>query len=149
MNWTEYKEACKKYAQFPEMDAHAYLYFGYWNEVGEVFGVLKKHLRGDFSKEEFREKLKAELGDVMWYIAMIDNYYGHDVSFALSVPQKHHKFSLLLKYTTIQNPRILANVVEGIAGDYDITLSEILQYNIDKLEDRLQRDVIKGSGDNR
>src|SRR6267142_35778 len=36
-----------------------------------------------------------------------------------------------------------------IAAELHISIEEVLQRNHDKLEDRLARDVIKGSGDNR
>lgn len=40
-------------------------------------------------------------------------------------------------------------MVAAIANDNGLMLSEICQENIDKLEDRKQRNVIKGNGDNR
>ena len=39
--------------------------------------------------------------------------------------------------------------VAGIASSAGWTLEDIAQMNIDKLEDRRQRNVIQGSGDNR
>jgi len=40
-------------------------------------------------------------------------------------------------------------MVAAIANDNGLKLSEVCQENIDKLEDRKQRNVIMGSGDNR
>ena|SRR5690348_7605599 len=39
--------------------------------------------------------------------------------------------------------------VARIAAELKIPLEDVIQRNHDKLEDRLNRDVIKGSGDNR
>lgn len=40
-------------------------------------------------------------------------------------------------------------MITAIAQDYDITLEEVAQANLDKLHDRSKRNVIAGSGDNR
>ncbi len=39
--------------------------------------------------------------------------------------------------------------VAAVAKDHGLHLSEICQYNLNKLASRKQRDVIQGSGDNR
>ena len=44
-----------------------YLALGVVGEAGEVAEQIKKHVRGD--KELKTEKIKEELGDVLWYIA--------------------------------------------------------------------------------
>jgi NTP pyrophosphatase (non-canonical NTP hydrolase) len=53
-----------------------------------------------------QEKIKAELGDVLWYLA-------------------------------------------AVAKEYNLKLSDVAQYNMDKLKDRAERGVLRGSGDNR
>jgi len=40
-------------------------------------------------------------------------------------------------------------MVAAIASDFNLTLSEICDHNIDKLNSRKERNVITGSGDNR
>ncbi len=37
-------------------------------EVGEALNVYKKFLRQDFCPEEFSQRMKGELGDVLWYL---------------------------------------------------------------------------------
>ena len=56
--------------------------------------------------EELRRKLKSELGDVLWYIAVL-------------------------------------------AHELNISLDDVADDNIEKLSDRLNRGVLKGSGDER
>ena len=51
-----------------------YSIIGLSNEAGEVAGVLKKAIRGDYgdypaTDAEFLHKLEGELGDVAWYLA--------------------------------------------------------------------------------
>ena len=55
-----------------------YLVSGLLSEVGEVAGVYKKYIRGDFKEIENEEshvkkRLESELGDVFWYISEIIN----------------------------------------------------------------------------
>ena len=40
-------------------------------------------------------------------------------------------------------------MVAAVAADFRLTLSEICEHNIDKLNSRKERNVITGSGDNR
>ena len=77
-------------------------------EAGEAADKFKKILRdkGGVITPSDREEIVKELGDVMWYVAMISEY--------LEVP-----------------------------------LSDVANANIEKLESRLKRNKIHGSGDNR
>lgn len=81
---------------------------GLGNEAGEVQGKIKKWLRGDDGEGEMsterKEALKGELGDVLWYLAVL-------------------------------------------ANDLGIPLDEIAKENINKLQSRKERGVIKGDGD--
>lgn len=44
---------------------------GLLEESGEVAGVFKRFLRGDFSPDVTATKLHKELGDVLWYLSQI------------------------------------------------------------------------------
>lgn len=50
-----------------------YYFLGLVEESGEVAGLRKRFLRDEGNIE--REKLVKELGDVLWYIAMIGRRY--------------------------------------------------------------------------
>lgn len=52
-----------------------YCVLGLTNEAGEVAGKLKKRLRGD-SKAGTAEGMAAELGDVLWYLAVCADRLG-------------------------------------------------------------------------
>jgi NTP pyrophosphatase (non-canonical NTP hydrolase) len=72
MNFTEYQTKSRATAKYPAI-GHGVIYptLGLVNEAGEVAGKIKKVFRdkgGEISAET-REALKAELGDVLWYLA--------------------------------------------------------------------------------
>jgi len=115
MNIDDYQEKAGKY-QFKLWAGEYERAFGLMEEAGEVAGLFKRDLRGDYDSpvalndpdyvDPFLTKLKKELGDVLWYLVRI-------------------------------------------AADYEIKMSDICQQNLDKLEDRQQRNQLRGSGDNR
>lgn len=72
MNFTDYQTKSRATAKYPAI-GHGVIYptLGLVNEAGEVAGKIKKIFRdkdGEISAET-REALKAELGDVLWYLA--------------------------------------------------------------------------------
>lgn len=72
MNFTDYQTKSRATAKYPAI-GHAVVYptLGLVNEAGEVAGKIKKVFRdkdGQISPETC-EALKAELGDVLWYLA--------------------------------------------------------------------------------
>jgi NTP pyrophosphatase (non-canonical NTP hydrolase) len=74
MNFSDYQTKARATAKYPAI-GHGVIYptLGLTNEAGEVAGKIKKIFRdkeGIFGDAE-REALKAELGDVLWYIAQV------------------------------------------------------------------------------
>jgi NTP pyrophosphatase (non-canonical NTP hydrolase) len=76
MDFNDYQTKSRKTAGYPDI-GHPVIYptLGLVNEAGEVAGKIKKVFRdrdkdGQIS-EETREALKAELGDVLWYITQV------------------------------------------------------------------------------
>jgi len=74
MNFNDYQTKSRKTAGYPAI-GHPVIYptLGLVNEAGEVAGKIKKVFRdkdGEISAET-REALKAELGDVLWYMAQV------------------------------------------------------------------------------
>jgi NTP pyrophosphatase (non-canonical NTP hydrolase) len=74
MNFSDYQQKSRKTAGYPAI-GHPVIYptLGLVNEAGEVAGKIKKVFRdkGGEISEETRSVLKAELGDVLWYIAQV------------------------------------------------------------------------------
>ncbi len=74
MNFTGYQTKSRATAKYPAI-GHLVIYptLGLVNEAGEVAGKIKKVFRdkdGEIN-EETRSALKAELGDVLWYVAQV------------------------------------------------------------------------------
>src|SRR5512147_1679210 len=79
MNFNDYQTKSRKTAGYPAI-GHPVIYptLGLVNEAGEVAGKVKKVFRdkdGQISTET-REALKAELGDVLWYLAQVSTELG-------------------------------------------------------------------------
>ena len=74
MNFTDYQQKAKATAKYPVI-GHGVIYptLGLTNEAGEVSGKIKKVFRDKdgIISEETRDALKAELGDVLWYLAQV------------------------------------------------------------------------------
>ena len=74
MNFKDYQTKSRKTAGYPAI-GHPVIYpvLGLANEAGEVAGKVKKVFRDKEGKisDETREALKAELGDVLWYLAQV------------------------------------------------------------------------------
>lgn len=104
MNLDEYQEAALETAVYDMDHSVHYPVLGLVSEAGEVASKWKKHLR-DGTKLD-RAGMAKELGDVLWYLAVLADDLGYD-------------------------------------------LSVIAEINLEKLRDRQERGVLKGSGDDR
>ncbi len=109
MNLNDYQQLALRTARSKDDKNELFhLLLGLCGEAGEIAEKSKKIVRdkdSDFSQWD-REDIIKELGDVMWHVAVIADYF-------------------------------------------DIPLSEVGDKNIAKLADRMKRDMISGSGDNR
>ena len=77
MQASEYQEKTKLFAVYPELQSLEYLGLGLASEAGEVAGKIKKWLRGDVgTHKDLTEAIKAEVGDVMWYVSELCNDLG-------------------------------------------------------------------------
>ena len=99
-----YQQQAKATAVYPDDKAREYLVAGLAGEVGELASIFAKVWRGDGNLKS--PYAAAELGDVLWFVAMLADELGYD-------------------------------------------LSDVAQYNLNKLADRAVRGKLKGSGDNR
>lgn len=84
MTFDEYQVKARETAVYPDghtgsLAALSYCALGL-GEVGEVQGKIKKLLRGDEVEVTHAAKIAIiqELGDVLWYVAMLADELGYD-----------------------------------------------------------------------
>ena len=109
MDFNEYQKASRQTAQYPTVgEKFIYPVLGLVGEAGEVAEKIKELFRNNNGHidEEFKQRLKKELGDVLWYLSQI-------------------------------------------ASEFDLSLNEVAQHNLDKVLDRQARGVIESNGDER
>lgn len=73
MDVKKYQEIIKKTAVFPKEIGLTYCTMGLCGEAGEVAEKMKKLFRdkGGVVTEEFKQDVKKELGDVVWYVTAL------------------------------------------------------------------------------
>lgn len=67
---SQYQQQAKQTAVYPKEKALEYTLLGLSGEVGEIANKVKKRLRGDTNTAS-NSDLQKELGDVLWYVAML------------------------------------------------------------------------------
>ena len=78
MDIQKYVKSTRTTAIYPQDTFLEYLTLGLACEAGEVSGVVKKYICQDFDLEMAQDKLRKELGDVMWYWARLCDELGLD-----------------------------------------------------------------------
>ena len=73
MDMDFYQRRASETAKYPESSGLVYCVLGLASEAGEVAGKLKKAIRDEDGviSESRKANLRAELGDVLWYCAMV------------------------------------------------------------------------------
>lgn len=120
-------------------EGRQYLVLGLLSELGEVADVLKKAIRNGTPKDEVRRRLVDEVGDVLWYNAIINHEGG--------LPAIDHELSPWLEY--VARGISVADLLQHVSFMYGITAEECRAANIAKLTSRAERGVIQGSGGDR
>lgn len=83
MEFNEYQShalSTKTVTAFSSKVELARIALGISGEAGEVAEQVKKYLRGDFDENELHTRLYGELGDVLWYIAVLADEVGLDLN---------------------------------------------------------------------
>ena len=73
-----YQQQAAKTAIYPLDKADQYLIAGLAGEVGELASIFAKHWRGDGDLNH--DHAKAELGDILWFVAMLADELCYDLS---------------------------------------------------------------------
>lgn len=168
MELSEYQQRAVATA-LPTALNYDYLIPGLVAEVGEVFGKVAKAVRDEWPRERLQEELKAELGDVCWFYALlchVSNIDPRDIKtyYLEALSDKEVLQDLLDVTSRIQNLSIWADpndnawyywldlypsYIARAAMVFELDMQEVLEYNINKLESRKARGTLKGSGDSR
>jgi uncharacterized protein (UPF0218 family) len=143
---------------------------GLSSEVGEVEGKLKKFIRGDFELEEFKEKVKPEIGDCLWYLAEINLRYCHDdisvmrfdrfrtfgdatIGDMVSEVSELQRIRVLMfspdRETKVESTYIetLLQQLLKVANCADLVLDDCMKAVTSKLVARKNKGTLKGDGD--
>ena len=79
MNFNEYQKLARSTAVYPVQDKIVYPTLGLCGEAGEVADKIKKTIRGDSTLDEVTGNIADELGDVLWYLAILADDLGVDL----------------------------------------------------------------------
>ena len=79
MKLNEYQEKAAKTAMYPAEVGIAYVTMGLAGEAGEIANKVKKVYRDDGGvlTVAAQEQLAKEVGDVLWYVAMMAKEFGY------------------------------------------------------------------------
>ena len=81
MNFNEYQEMAKSTAIYDKKHQILYPALGLAGEAGELANKVKKLIRDGYEKnKDYRTEISAELGDVLWYIAVLASDIGIELS---------------------------------------------------------------------
>lgn len=152
----------------------AYLSHGLAAEWGEVHGVQAKAIRDQWTDEDTRRALSKELGDVVWFVAVLGHHL--DADWDPTAPAWRHGtlaatggdmhlralLDLLVSRIAINTrgtgrtsyalqdlTRLWNTLADNVELLHGITFDDVLADNLAKLADRQARGTLQGSGDHR
>ena len=82
MHFKDYQTQSRKTAIYPSMgQSYTYSLIGLIGESGEVAEKIKKLIRDKKGKldDDYRKKIKKEMGDVLWYFSQLATDLGIDL----------------------------------------------------------------------
>ena len=144
MTLDEYQELAFKTCT-PACYTDEYLDLGYLAEVGELAGKLAKLVRGDVVTDM---SIMLEIGDIAWMIAIKARLHGEQITL-MPLVQCFHDTVFNLLHPANNSFNLKMSILKNVCHKLGFSFLECLHLNIDKLESRLIRGEIMGSGDNR
>lgn len=167
MKLSEYRKSMWKFAVYPNSGSNPlYAELGLLSEIGELAGEAKRVIRDDEGEitSKRKDNMIAELGDIMWYLSAISHERDSE-DYLLSLDKIEESsletYSSVSDFlTSINNlPTIFYSdkdetrefyvKLKSLINYLETSLEVILQNNIDKLQSRMDRNKIKGSGGDR
>ena len=174
MTLKQYQQAALTTAVYSEQDEIIYPSIGLGEETGEVLGKFKRILRDNnrVMTKESKKAIALELGDCMWYLVVL----ARDLSYELPTQAPEAGFNSKTIDEAIDDAIILNSAaaelivvanhyswsftmhikhsecmkrISAIATYLGYSMDDIMQMNIEKLQGRVERNTIHGSGDNR
>ena len=136
-----------------------YLAPGLIAELGEVFGKQAKAVRDGWVAARLNREVCAELGDCVWFIALIAHEYDLTPEVDRKLRRKGMNYALgtALNFYPLDDEddfgvsqEMLTSLlmqVQAEAEAHGSTLEAVAQANLNKLADRQARGVLGGSGD--
>lgn len=79
LSLNEYQALARTTAVYPVVYKILYPALGLAGESGEIANLVKKIARGDYDAKDILTDLEDELGDALWYIAMLAQDLGLDM----------------------------------------------------------------------
>ena len=177
--WEEYQQEALKTGIYPDKGNNVlYPTLGLMSELGEVAGKLKKMLRDDGGvlTIDRQEALSGEIGDVLWYVAVLCSELGFEMkkitcdASKCTAPKELNVYQMVLE-TQISMGIISMNIIdntkkESLTSVYsalkfiffhiddictmlDLQIEQTAKDNLDKLVRRKKRGTLKGEGDKR
>jgi len=152
-----------------------YLKNGLFGEIGELYDLVKRVIRGDYTENNifdyntFKHKFIMELGDVLWYVAVLNRLFSlHEikdsclnVSFdclqetdSLMINNNIHNLldvlhiHAIIFINTHQVDSVIL-IIDAIAKLYSSNIEEVGRLNYEKLQKRVANNQLKGSGSDR
>lgn len=159
-DWNEYQELSKSTAIYPNVgDNLSYPILGLIDETGEF---MEKQGSG-----ASQEDLRAELGDIYWYVAAVCRELGYNMEDVANASCASVDILVLLKMAGIakkvqrDGPEVIEEKdmfgklacfwvqLRNSLGLSKVQQLQVAQENLDKLNSRKERGKLQGSGDNR
>lgn len=119
---------------------------GLIGEFGELVDIIKKIKYHNHSVSDMKDKLKKEIGDFLWYFVVYCDVYGYkynvidrqEDSVMFNIKYIFHNLDKLLlsPFSEICDINGVYSSILQIIDYYGLSLTEILEENIQKLQKR-------------
>lgn len=130
----------------------------YFELLAKIKSMYAKEIRDgeDFNADKYLDKIKDELGDCYWQLALCCQLKGLKFAEEFNGESIYPSTDCRIDLKRVKNFDICRQwifrqfgYINYISDYFNFDINDILQRNIDKLASRKERGVLKGSGDDR